>query len=217
MAEIRWFGHNCFRIRAKEATILTDPVGRITGYSMPRQSADIVTLSHGHPGHANLDAVKPDYKTVRGPGEYELNDVFITGIRTYHDAERGKVLGYNTVYLIEVEGMVICHLGDLGHTLTEEQAEAMSAADVLMAPVGGNLIDLNQAAEVIARLEPKLVIPMQFATDKGDAKLGPLEPFGKALAVELPQPEEKLVLRSSDLSEVMRIVVLAPESEAVRR
>jgi L-ascorbate metabolism protein UlaG (beta-lactamase superfamily) len=219
MAEFRWYGHNCFRIKGREATVITDPVGRETGYAMPKQTADVVTISHDHPGHANLNAVRPEYQVVNGPGEYELHDIFITGIRTYHDDARGKERGYNTVYLIELEGMVICHLGDLGHTLTEEQAEAMSNVDVLLVPAGGGdrVIDPGKAAEVIAQLEPKVVVPMQFATSHGDTKLGDLPTFCKQLGVDVPPAEEKLVLRQSDLSEAMRLVVLAPESEPARR
>jgi L-ascorbate metabolism protein UlaG (beta-lactamase superfamily) len=218
MAEFRWFGHNCFRIRAREATILTDPVGRNTGYAMPKQTADIVTVSHDHPGHANLDAVRPEYKLVNGPGEYELHEVFITGIRTYHDDKKGKERGYNTVYLIEIEGLVVCHLGDLGHALGEEQAEAMANCDVLLIPAGGGtVIDPARAVEVIGQLEPKIVIPMQYATAIGDAGLGSVEAFAKQLGVELPAAEDKLVVRQSDLGEAMRLVVLNPESEAAKR
>ncbi len=218
MAEFRWFGHNCFRIKAREATILTDPVDRVTGYLMPKQTADIVTVSHEHAGHANLNGVKPEYEIVRGPGEYEMHDVFITGIRTYHDTMRGKERGYNTVYLIELEGMVICHLGDLGHALTEEQAEAMSNIDVLLVPAGGGaVVAPAQAAEITGQLEPKVVIPMQYATAQGDGKLGELEPFCKLLGVAMPTAEDKLVLRQSDLGETMRLVVLTPESEGARR
>lgn len=218
MAEIRYFGHNCVRIKAREAVILTDPVSKKTGYAMPKQTADIVTLSHEHEGHANLAAVKPEYKIVSGPGEYEMHDAFITGIRTYHDAERGKLRGYNTVYIFELEGMRICHLGDLGHTLNDEQAEAMEDCDVLIVPAGGgDVITPEQAAEIVAQLGPKLVIPVQYATPNGDTNLGTLDAFCKALGVEIPVPEDKLVLRHSDLGESMRLVALTPESEPAKR
>jgi L-ascorbate metabolism protein UlaG (beta-lactamase superfamily) len=218
MAEFKWFGHNCFRIRAREATVITDPVDRATGYHMPKQTADVITISHDHKGHSNLSAIKPEYKVINEPGEYEMHDVFVTGIRTYHDDKQGKERGYNTVYLIEVEGIVICHLGDLGHGLTEEQAEAMNNVDVLFVPAGGgDVISVSQAADVVGQLEPKIVIPMQYATPLGDKNLGALDAFGKALGVEIPAVEEKFVLRQSDLSEAMRLVVLSPDSEGTKR
>jgi len=218
MAEFRWYGHNCFRIKTREATLITDPVGRNTGYAMSKQTADIVTISHDHPGHANLAAVKPEYSVISGPGEYEMHDVFVTGIRTYHDAASGRELGYNTVYLIEAEGMNICHLGDLGHIPTSEQVEQMAQCDILLAPVGGGpLISASQAAEVVTQLEPKLVIPMQFSTPIGDSGRGALEPFVSALGMPAPEPVDKLTIRLSELSDVMQLVVLLPDSEAAKR
>ena len=218
MAEFRWLGHNSFRIRAREAMVLTDPVDRSTGYAAAKQSVDVVTVSHEHKGHANLGLVKPGYQIVRGPGEYEMHDIFITGIRTYHDDEKGKLRGYNTIYIIEVEGMRICHLGDLGHPLTEEHTSSLSNVDVLLVPAGGGeVISPAVAAEVVTALEPKLVIPMQFRTEIGDKALGPVDEFCKQLGVPVPEPEDKLAVRASELTEVMRLVVLRPESEPARR
>jgi L-ascorbate metabolism protein UlaG (beta-lactamase superfamily) len=212
MAEFRWFGHNCFRIRAREATVLTDPVGRSTGYTLPRNTqADVITLSHeGSPG-VTLDGLRTEAAILRGPGEYEVHEIFVTGIRTYQDAERGTKRGHNTIYLIEVEGMVICHLGDLGHQLTEEQAEAMTKVDILLVPVGGDpTLEPSVAAEIVSRIEPKLVIPMRYATSQGDRALKGIEPFCKELGVEIPTPEEKLTIRQSELGETVRVVALQP-------
>jgi L-ascorbate metabolism protein UlaG (beta-lactamase superfamily) len=210
MAELRWFGHNCIRIRAREATLLFDPVARGAGYSLPKQNADIVLLSNDDPLNMNLDAVKPDYKVVRGPGEYEIHEVFITGIRTYRTEPEAADRTHNTAYLFEIEGMRVCHLGDLGHVLSTEQAEALSDLDLLIVPAGGAPIGVAKAAEVVAQLEPKVVVPVRYAAGGGDATLGGLEAFCKALGVAAPTPEEKLTLRSSDLTETMRVVALAP-------
>jgi L-ascorbate metabolism protein UlaG (beta-lactamase superfamily) len=212
MAEFRWFGHTCFRIRAREATILTDPVGRSTGYALPRNTtADVITLSHEGSADVTLDGLKTDATVLRGPGEYEVHEVFVTGIRTYQDSERGAQRGYNTIYLIEVEGMVICHLGSLGHVLSEEQAEEMTNVDILLVPVGGEpALEPSVAAEIVTRIEPKLVIPMLYATSQGDRKLKGIEPFCKELGVEVPNPEEKLTIRQSELGETVRVVTLQP-------
>ncbi len=115
MAEIKWLGHACFRLRSRDATILTDPVPRSSGYKVDKQKVDIVTVSHDHPGHSYLDLASGTPKLVNGPGEYEMNDVFITGIRTYHDDKKGAEHGRNTAYLFDLEDIVVCHLGDLGH------------------------------------------------------------------------------------------------------
>jgi len=217
MAEIRWYGHTCFRIKAREAIIFTDPVDRSTGYGMGKQNADIVTLSGDTKG-GNLAAIRPEFQTIDGPGEYEMHDVFVTGMRTYQDDKKGADLGYNTAYVIEVEGMKIGHLGNIGHSLTEAEAEPLEDLDVLLVPVGGeDSFTYDKAIEFTTELSPKLVIPMRYATTVGDKALGSLDAFCKKLGVEVPEAEEKLSFRASDLGETMRLVVLKPESDAARR
>jgi len=202
MAEIRWFGHACFRIRAREATILTDPVPRSFGYKVEKQRADIVTVSHGHPGHTAFDILNGEYQLVDRPGEYEMHDVFITGIQTYHDNERGAQRGKNTVFLIEAEGLMICHLGDLGHELTEAQAEAMNSVDVLLVPVGGNdVLDGAKASAVVGQIEPRIVVPMQYRTPLGDAQREGVERFLKEMAVGEIAPIDRLTIRKPELAE----------------
>ncbi|MBA2595356.1 MAG: MBL fold metallo-hydrolase [Chloroflexia bacterium] len=209
MAEFRWYGHNCFRIRGKDAVVMTDPVGKGTGFSLAKQTADVVTVSSAQPELANLAAVKPEFDTIDGPGEYEIHDVFVTGIRTHRDEELGTVRGHNTSYLIELDGMVICHLGDLGHALTEEHAEAMTDVDVLLIPAGSRHLDPARAAEIAGQLTPKVVIPMQYASGSGDRDLLGLESFCRNLGVAVPAAEEKLTVKPSDLGDTMRLVVLA--------
>lgn len=217
MAEIRWYGHTCFRIKAREATIFTDPVNRSTGYGMGRQNADIVTLSGDELGK-NLEAIRPEFKTIDGPGEYEMHDVFVTGARTYQDDRQGAELGYNTTYVIEVEGMKIGHLGNLGHSLNEAQAESLEDVDILMAPIGreGGLSD-EKIAQVVTDLSPKIVIPMRYATAIGDKDLGDYAEFCRKLGIDIPEAEDKLVLKPSDLGETLRLVVLAPDSDPAKR
>ena len=211
MAEIKWFGHGCFRLRGREATIVMDPVGRSTGYVLPKQKADIVTISHDHPGHNALGQIQEGFFKIDGPGEYEVSDVFITGIRTFHDKEGGKRHGFNTVYLFELEDLRICHLGDLGGPLTEEQVEGLDEVDVLLVPVGGgNALDTAGATEVIGQIEPRIVIPMHYRTANGDRNLEDIDRFCKELGAEGSAPQEKLTIRKSDLPETVRVVVLEP-------
>jgi L-ascorbate metabolism protein UlaG (beta-lactamase superfamily) len=119
---------------------------------------------------------------VRGPGEYEMAGVLITGIRTYHDNQRGARQGTNTAFIIEAETLRLCHLGDLGHLPTPEQVEAMGGIDILLVPVGGgNTLDATAAAETVSLLEPKLVIPMHYATPATTRNLDPLDRFLKEI------------------------------------
>lgn len=208
MAEIRWYGHNCFRIRGKDAVVVTDPVGKSTGFSLARTTADLVTVSSPRPEHANLSAIKPEFDTIDGPGEYEIHEVFVTGIRTFQDDAKGKELGFNTAFLIVIDGMTICHLGDLGHALSAEDAEAMTDVDILLVPAGSKGLDPARAAEITSQLAPKVVIPMQYATPAGDRDLNGLDLFCRNLGVSLPEPEEKLTVKPSELGDTMRLVVL---------
>lgn len=192
-----------------------DPYSKIAGLDMGRPKADIVTVSHEHPGHSNVGVVKgdPAPKVVTGPGEYEISGLFITGVRTYHDGEMGKKLGRNTVYLLESEGMVLAHLGDLGHALTAEQVDLMSSVDVLLVPVGGgNSLGPAQAAEIIAQVEPSLVVPMHYKTVPAQEGLETVDHFCKEVGLTEWQPEERLTVRKSDLSESSQVRVLAPRS-----
>ncbi|CAN5667477.1 MAG: MBL fold metallo-hydrolase [Chloroflexia bacterium] len=209
MAEIKWFGHACFRLRSREATIITDPVPRTLGYKVDKQRADIVTLSHDHPGHTATEIISGEFKVVQAPGEYEMNEVFITGIRTYHDNKRGAERGRNTIYIIEIENITICHLGDLGHTLSVEQVEALTAVDILIVPIGGGpVLDADKAAEVVGQIEPKIVIPMQYRNPLGDHDRADLERFLKEMAVHDVAPLDKLTVKPSDLREMTEVVVL---------
>jgi len=207
--EIVWLGHSCFRLRGREATVVTDPYQKGIGYTLGRPTADIVTVSHPHPGHGNAAGVAGEPRVIDGPGEYEIKGVVITGIRTYHDAEAGKALGRNTAYLIEMEDLVICHLGDLGHELTTAQVEAMSNVDVLLVPVGGgSTINAAQAAEVISLIEPKLVVPMHYRTPAGAAELDSVERFLRQMSAPNLEPQPKLTVTASSLPEGTQVVVL---------
>jgi len=204
--EIRWLGQSCFRIKGKYTTIITDPFSSDTGYSLGKQKADIVTVSHQHGDHNNIAAIDGNPKPVTGPGEYEIigsseiDAVIILGIATFHDKENGAKLGKNTVFLMEIDELSVCHLGDLGHILTDEQVEELGDIDVLMIPVGGNTtIDAQAAAELVRKLEPKAVIPMHYKTDAVTMELDPIDRFLKEIGVNGIDPQPKLLLSKSNL------------------
>ncbi|CAN5569499.1 MBL fold metallo-hydrolase [soil metagenome] len=190
---------------------MMDPVPRSKGFRYNKQRADIVTLSHDHPGHTATDMVSTEFKLVNGPGEYEINDVFITGTRTYHDNERGAIKGRNTVYVVEVEGTTICHLGDLAHELTDEQTEAISAVDVLLIPVGGDPgLSAPMAVSIINQIEPGIVIPIQYRTEYGDTDLDEVDKFLEEMGVSDIEPLEKLNVRRTTADDPgTSVVVLA--------
>lgn len=207
--EITWLGHSCFRIRGKNATIVTDPYEDKIGIKMIRTTADIVTVSHDHYDHNNIAAVGGNPKVVDGPGEYEIGGVFITGIQTWHDDQGGAKRGRNTAYLIDIDEMIVCHLGDIGHVLSSEQVEAMSNVDVLMIPVGGTFtINASQAAEVISLIEPRLVVPMHYKTESITLAIDPFERFARAMGLKEVAAQPKLSVTKSSLPEETQVVVL---------
>jgi len=207
--EISWLGHSCFRIRGKEATIVTDPFDKTLGYPVKKPTATIITVSHQHPQHSFLKGVAGEPRIVRRPGEYEIANVFINGIATFHDNDKGELRGKNTAFFIEIEDVHICHLGDLGHIPTAEQVEQMSDTDVLMVPIGGGAtIGAAAAVEVISLLQPRLVLPMHYKTDVVKMELAPLEPFLKEMGLKEVTPQPKLSVSKSSLPAETTVVVL---------
>src|SRR3990167_7176599 len=170
--EIIYLGHSSFKLRGKSTTLVTDPYGAGIGIKFPKHtSADIVTISHDHDDHNNAEVVEGSPFVVRGPGEYEVKGVGIVGISVYHDDANGEKRGKNTIYRIEIDGLSIIHLGDLGHTLSNDQVDATNGVDVLLIPVGGLFtIDAKAAAEIVSAIEPSIVIPMHYNRSGLDQK-----------------------------------------------
>jgi len=146
---------------------------------------------------------------VNGPGEYEISGVLIIGIATFHDGEGGRKRGKNTVYLMEIDEISVCHLGDLGHVLTGEQVEEIDNVDVLLLPVGGvSTINAPVAAEVVRQLEPKAVIPMHYKTPALSWELEPVERFLKEIGAKEVNPQPKLSITKSSLPASTQVFLL---------
>jgi L-ascorbate metabolism protein UlaG (beta-lactamase superfamily) len=199
---------------------VTDPYDRSIGLDIGRPTAHIVTVSHNHPDHANIAAVKPvrdQVFTINGAGEYEVGGILVTGVLTYHDNKKGAELGKNTVYVIHMDDVVFCHLGDLGHELTTHQLDEIGNVDVLFIPVGsGETIGPSEAISIMSQLEPRIVVPMHYATAGQQSftmDLAPLEKFTHELGLKDVVAEEKLSVTSSSLpseGEETRVVVMKP-------
>jgi L-ascorbate metabolism protein UlaG (beta-lactamase superfamily) len=207
--EILPLGHASFKLRGKQATVVTDPYdGTQMSVKFPKHvEADIVTVSHDHYDHNAVSLVGGAPFIIRGPGEYEIKGVSIIGIATYHDEEEGNARGRNTIYRIEIDGVKIGHAGDLGHTLTSAQVDALDGVDVLLIPVGGvYTIDAAKAAQVIADIEPRFVIPMHDA--RSNKELASVEVFLKVMNKGEIASQPKLVVNKDKLPGEMQIVVL---------
>jgi L-ascorbate metabolism protein UlaG (beta-lactamase superfamily) len=177
--KIKWLAHAAFLITADSGTrILTDPyeTNDTVKHGVIKESADIVTTSHDHGDHNNVAAVRGNPQVVRG--STESKGIKIRGIPTAHDDTGGSQRGKNTVFCFEVDGIKVCHAGDLGHLLTAEQVKAIGPVDVLMVPVGGFFtIDARSATKVCEQLKPRVIIPMHFKTDKIKLPIAGVEEF----------------------------------------
>lgn len=207
--DITWLGHSCFRIRGKEATVVTDPCPPSTGYNMGKVTADIVTISHNHENYTYLKGVAGKPVIISSPGEYEIHEAFITGVTTYQDTAKGAERGKNLAFIIEMEGMRVCHLGSIGHTPTAEQAEEMTGVDVLLIPVGGgDTIDGAKAAEIVSLLEARIVVPMHYKTDALKDGLEPPDRFLKELGAAAGEPQPKLSITYNTVPSETKAILL---------
>ena len=207
--DITWHGHACFRLRDRTLTTVCDPYDKSIGLSLPRLRADIVTVSHQTPGHSYAQGVKNWRKVLSGPGEYEIEGVFIYGIPTFHGSERAKGLEPNTVFIFEYPDLTICHLGDLGHVHTESHVEAVPDIHVLLVPVGGrNTLDAAKAAEVISIIEPNIVIPMHYRATGTAGHLDPVDRFLKEMGIPAPESVDLLRIGKTQLPEETQVVVM---------
>lgn len=164
--KITWLGHSAFKLEESTGTtVVTDPYHSYIGYKMPRVNADIVTVSHGHNDHNNTSAVLGDPEVISAAGAYDISGVHILARRTYHDSKNGAARGENLVFKFRMDGVDICHMGDMGEECNAMLVDSIAPVNVLMIPVGGTYtIDAEQAKEFVDRLMPDIVIPMHYKT-----------------------------------------------------
>ncbi len=169
--KVKWLGHACFLLTSESGLrIMTDPYeSGVFGleYAPPSVDADIVTVSHDHADHNNVADVKGNPQVVQGAGSHEAKGIQFKGVASAHDESSGKERGPNTIFCFALDGINVCHLGDLGHDLPDQAAADIGGVDVLLVPVGGNFtIDAAAAGRVCRKLAPKVVIPMHFKNDR---------------------------------------------------
>ncbi len=200
--KIRWLGHACFLITSSKGTrILTDPFDETVGYAVPSVEADYVTVSHEHFDHNAVKFVKGRPRVIRGEGTHQLGDVTAHGVHTFHDEARGAKRGENTVFVFDVDGIRLCHLGDLGHVPAQDQVSAIGKVDVLLIPVGGTYtIDAAAAAKVTEMLAPRVVVPMHYKTDAMSFPIEPVDAYLKKVGGGTRTGSTTLELTEKDLA-----------------
>lgn len=168
--KIEYFGHSCFRLTAKNGVrLLTDPYTGV-GYELPKGiSAEIVTVSHGHFDHNFVQGVTGVEKTVDGVNETSYKGISLVGVESWHDERQGTLRGKNIIFKITIDGVCVCHMGDIGEACSEELLQQIGEVDVLLLPIGGTYtIDALQAKEYVEKIPCKIVIPMHYRPIDGN-------------------------------------------------
>jgi L-ascorbate metabolism protein UlaG (beta-lactamase superfamily) len=208
--KIKYLAHAAFLITSESGTrIITDPyeTSGALKHGEIKETADIVTVSHEHGDHNNVAAVKGNPKAVRAGAEVE--GIKIKAIPAAHDDKGGSQRGKNTIFCFEMDGINVCHAGDLGHTLTDEQVKAIGKVDVLMIPVGGFFtIDAKTATKVGEQLKPKVIIPMHYKTEKLNFPITGAEEFTKGKSNVTRVNGSEIELKAGALPAVTQIMVL---------
>lgn len=213
--KITWFGQSCFKIENKKngdsITIATDPFNESVGLKAPKFNADILTISYNHTGHTDTKAIEGKPFTINTAGEYDVKGIMIQGIDSFHDKNEGADKSKNVIYRIEVDGISIAHLGNLKNPLNNEQLTQLEKIDILLIPVGGEYtLNAKQAAEVVAQIEPRIVIPMHYKIENLNLDIENVDSFVKNIGTT-PSYEEQLKIEANDLpQEDMEMIILKP-------
>jgi len=212
--EITWSGHSCFTLRGKETALVIDPCGAPVGCGTRWGNPQAVLVTHEHTGHANLDGMKAvdcNPRIFKGPGEYEIGGAFITAVPAFHDSESGAERGRNTVYSIEMEGLRVCHVGDLGHPLSSQVARELGPVDVLCIPVGEvTTLSVAEAKAVSKALQPRYILPMHYRSE-ARPDLQPIDGFLAAMGVQQVETRPKLNVTSTNLPLNPQVLALSCE------
>lgn len=219
--EIKYIGHSSFRLKGGSGTVITDPYDPSTvGLPFPKTTAEIITVSHQHPDHNFIEKVtgteqRPEPLIFDAPGEYEANEIHVTGVQTYHDDKKGEERGKNLVFVFHMDNVLIAHLGDLGHELTKEQLDDIGPVDVLLVPVGGKYtMTPDTAIKVINDIGPSIVIPMHYKTEgmkENFNELATVKEFLDKAGFEKVREEDKLKVTKDSLPEDTEVVILKHE------
>jgi L-ascorbate metabolism protein UlaG (beta-lactamase superfamily) len=189
--------------------IVTDPFDGSVGYKIPKIEADIVTVSHDHYDHNYVEAVQGDPEVIKSPGEHSIGSLKIKGIPAFHDEVKGAKRGPNVVYVYEIDGLRVCHVGDLGHLLSKAQVEEIGKVDVLLIPVGGTFtLDAEGAAAVVEQLSPKVTIPMHFKTPAVSMPIDPVDKFLEKVGGGEQMDSTTIEITPENLGEKPRVIIL---------
>jgi len=176
---------------------------------MPMLEADIVSVSHDHYDHNYVEGVQGDPQIIRSAGEYTIGNVKIKGVPAYHDEVKGAKRGTNIIFNFDIDGIKVCHVGDLGHLLSKSQLEEVGHVDVLLIPVGGIFtLDAEGAAAAVEQFSPKIIIPMHFRTPAVSMPIDPVDVFLEKMGYGEQLDSDTIEITAEDIGNERRIIVL---------
>jgi L-ascorbate metabolism protein UlaG (beta-lactamase superfamily) len=205
---IKWLGHACFFLLTEDGTkIVTDPYDEPTGYRLPPLAPDVVTVSHHHHDHNAVGLLRGNPRVIDVAGAHLFQGLTIRGVGTFHDKKKGAERGPNTVFVIEADGLKVCHLGDLGHQLGADEPSEIGPVDVLLIPVGGTYtIDADEAAALVKEMKPRVAVPMHYKTRHLRISIAPADNF--LAHFETVDRKPHLELTPGDLPPAVTVTVL---------
>jgi len=213
--KIKWYGHAAFLITSNQGVkIITDPYesgayGGQLAYGKIKDQADIALTSHDHADHNDTKSLLGSPRVVKGNGTQKVKGMSFKGIATYHDPSKGSERGSNTIFTFSVDGLNVCHLGDLGHVLNDQELAEVGPVDILFIPVGGYFtIDSKEATRVGEQIRPKVLIPMHFKTEKCGFPIAPVEDFLKGKTNIKRVKASEVTFDQASLPSKMEILVL---------
>jgi L-ascorbate metabolism protein UlaG (beta-lactamase superfamily) len=213
--KIKWYGHAAFLITSDQGTkIMIDPYepgafGGQLSYGKIRDQVDLVLTSHDHADHNYTKDLPGTPQIVKGSGSKTAKGISIKGISTFHDPSKGSERGANTIFTFKIDNIQLCHLGDLGHLLSDKELAEIGPVDILLIPVGGFFtIDPNEATRVAEQIKPKILIPMHFKTAKCGFPIAPVEDFLKGKSNAKHPKTSEVAFDKATLPQQMEIVVL---------
>ncbi|MGE5593600.1 MAG: MBL fold metallo-hydrolase [Betaproteobacteria bacterium] len=207
---VRWYGHSCFLITSSTGVrILTDPFDATVGYPVPQVEADVVTSSHDHFDHNNVSAARGNPVVLKGKGRYEKAGIKIYPVASFHDTEQGAKRGPNTIFVMEIDGIRLAHMGDIGHELSRQQLDELGKVDVLLVPVGGTYtVDAAGAARIVEAISPKVVIPMHYRTAAVGMPIAGVDGFLAGFQNVVRLDSNQITLRAGSLPQSTTVYVL---------
>ncbi len=223
--ELTWYGRTCIRLKGRDAVVVADPYQSVVGPTGRGISGEIVTFSHpddrplpkakgllSRDGGSVIPTSLESAFVLDGPGEYEVRHVLLTGVRTYRDDQRGNGRGRQTAFVVELDGLHTIHLGDIGHLMTEEKLGDIGPVDIACIPIGGALT-ATRAAELIAQLDPRIVVPMPICEEEGDCDEA-MARFLHEMGTTPPAAQARLSITISGLPEETTTVLLEQRGKA---